>query len=205
MKTPGVKYCTSVVGFSMLSGCPTPTAPSSSSRWRSGLQRKKPRSNTQAIKTHLNRELGNVHRGHRLCLPAAGHPRRRHLGRRHLHPRGPGRQGHCVPGRADQQIPRGGPQAAGAGRHQHDLPPDGAPGLRGRGPRQGPQAGGGPLGCLQDPAVLHGRRLRELLQPLRPPVADLRPGRGRVPDQGRRTSGSSTCGTATARWCRSRP
>ena len=38
---------------------------------------------------------------------------------------------------------------------------------------------------LPDPAGVHGRRLRELLQPVRAGLAGVRPGRGRVPHPGR--------------------
>ena len=76
-------------------------------------------------------------------------------------------------------------EAAGDRRRDHDLPADGAADLRGRGPRQGAQAGGRSEPGLPDPAGLHGRLLRQLLQPLRPPVAGLRPGRGRIPHAGR--------------------
>jgi len=50
MKTR-VKYCTTVVGFSMLSGFPTRTAPFSSSRSRSGPPERNRKSNTAPSKT----------------------------------------------------------------------------------------------------------------------------------------------------------
>ena len=48
-----------------------------------------------------------------------------------------------------------------------------------------------------------GGAVRELLQPLRPPVAGLRAGRGRLPHATPKTSASSMCATTTATWCRS--
>ena len=48
---------------------------------------------------------------------------------------------------------------------------------------------------LQDAAGVHGRLLRELLQPLRARLAGVRAGRGRRPARGPRTSGCSTSST----------
>ena len=62
----------------------------------------------------------------------------------------------------------------------HHLRPERAAGLRQRGSREGPQAGRRSELGLQDAAGVHGRRLRQLLQPLRTRLAGLRPGRGRV-------------------------
>ncbi len=87
-------------------------------------------------------EARRAARRHRLCLFAAGHPRHRHLGRGHLHARGPGRQGLGVPRRQHHRLCRGGPETAGAGQRHHHLPADRAPVVRGRRPGQGAQAGG---------------------------------------------------------------
>ena len=48
------------------------------------------------------------------------------------------------------------------------------------------------------------RLVRERLHPLRAAVARLLAGRARVPRRGPTTSGSSTCATRAATWCRSR-
>ena len=71
--------------------------------------------------------------------------------------------------------------------------------------RQGPhlEAGCRALLRLPDHPDLHGRRLRQLLQPLRPPMAGLRPGRGPVPRRKPATSAASMSATARAKRCRS--
>ena len=81
-------------------------------------------------------------------------------------------------------------------RSSRTFIPSVAAGLRRRRPRQGAQAGRRPEHGVQDAPGVHGRRLRELLQPLRTRLAGVRAGRGRVPDAGARTSASSTCATA---------
>ena len=78
-----------------------------------------------------------------------------------------------------------------------------AAGLPERGPRQGAQAGHRAERGVPDAADLHGRLLRELLQPVRPPVAGLRPGRGRLPHERRAGRPVLRARTRTARWSRS--
>jgi len=51
------------------------------------------------------------------------------------------------------------------------------------------QAGREPARSLPDAAVLHGRNLRQLFQPLRPPMAGVRRGRGRIPGPARAPGG----------------
>ena len=118
-------------------------------------------------------EARRAARGHRLCLPAAGHSRRGHVGRRHLHSGRPCRQGRRLPGGEHGQVHRGCEKAPGTGRCLHDVPPDGAADLRRRRPRPGAQAGREHQRRLQDAAELPGQRLHQLLQPVRPPVAGL--------------------------------
>ena len=57
---------------------------------------------------------------------------------------------------------------------------------------------------LPDDADVPRRAVRESVQPLRPAVARLPAGGGRGAHAARQTSGSSTCGTTTATWCRCR-
>ena len=83
-----------------------------------------------------------------------------------------------------------------------DFPAHGSPDFRQGGPGQGAQAGRRPRPGLPDAPGLHGRILRQLLQPLRPPVAGLRGGGGRIPHQ-RRQAGTvlraqTTKGTGAA-------
>ena len=76
-KTPGVKYCTSIVGYSMLSRLQTHTAPSSSSRWRTGQKGKNRRKNMRPSRRNLKKELGEFRRpspfpSRRRPFPASG-------------------------------------------------------------------------------------------------------------------------------------
>jgi len=57
MKTPGVKYCTTVVGFSMLSGVSNTYSTFFFITLEDWAARKKPEEQYEAIKGHLNREL----------------------------------------------------------------------------------------------------------------------------------------------------
>lgn len=58
MKTPGVKYCTSVVGYSMLSAVQNTYSAFFWITLHDWGERKKPEEKYAAIKTHLSRELG---------------------------------------------------------------------------------------------------------------------------------------------------
>jgi len=57
MKTPGVKYCTAVVGFSMLSGVVNTYSSFFFVTLHDWAERKKPEEKYEAIKAHLNNEL----------------------------------------------------------------------------------------------------------------------------------------------------
>ena len=57
MKTPGVKFCTTVVGFSMLSGVSNTYSSFFFITLEEWAARKKPEEQYEAIKSHLNREL----------------------------------------------------------------------------------------------------------------------------------------------------
>ena len=110
----------------------------------------------------------------RLQLLAAGDSRRRHLRRIHLRARGPLGQGRRVPRRQPEHVHGRRAQAAGDRRREHHLPAERAAAVRRRRSRQGAQAGRAAQRRLPDDPGLHGRLLRQLLQPLRPPVAGLR-------------------------------
>jgi HAE1 family hydrophobic/amphiphilic exporter-1 len=60
MKTPGVKYCTTVVGFSMLSGVSNTYSSFFFITLEDWAARKKPEEQYEAIKAHLNRELSGL-------------------------------------------------------------------------------------------------------------------------------------------------
>jgi len=59
-KTPGVKYCTSVIGFSMLSGVANTYSSFFFITLEDWAERKKPEEQYEAIKAHLTRELGGL-------------------------------------------------------------------------------------------------------------------------------------------------
>ena len=67
----------------------------------------------------------------------------------------------------------------------HDAAPEHAAVLRRGRSRQGAQAGHRAVLGLPGAAGVPGRRVRQLLQPVRARLAGVRPGRGRVPDAGR--------------------
>jgi len=60
MKTPGVKYCTAVVGYSMLSGVANTYSSFFFITLEEWAVRKKPEEKYEAIKAHLNRELSGL-------------------------------------------------------------------------------------------------------------------------------------------------
>ena len=189
--TPGVQYYTGVAGFSLLSTVFTTynafyfiTLEPWDERTPKGL-------NARVILTGHPRADGGHSRGRGLPVPAAGHSRRRDGGRRHLRARGPGRQGRRVPGRADARPswrrPASGRSSPGSTTTLlPSVPQYFADVDRDKVLRQDVDLQRG----VPDAAGLHGRLVRELLQPLRPGVAGLRAGGGRLPRAGRRTWGS---------------
>jgi len=60
MKTPGVKYCTAVVGYSMLSGVANTYSSFFFITLEEWAARKKPEEKYEAIKAHLNREMSGL-------------------------------------------------------------------------------------------------------------------------------------------------
>ena len=60
MKTPGVKYCTAVVGYSMLSGVANTYSSFFFVTLEEWAARKKPEEKYEAIKAHLNREMSGL-------------------------------------------------------------------------------------------------------------------------------------------------
>ena len=116
------------------------------------------------------RGAGGARPGQRRWLQADGRGHRRRELRRAA---GPGRR----PGRP-------GESAAGPRRLVQRLPRPHAPALRGRGPGEGQDDGGGAERRLRRAAGLPGQLLRQRLQPLRPHLAGEHPGRRPLP-QGR--------------------
>ena len=147
----------------------------------------------------LNEQLARAARGAGVRLPAAGDPRRRHVGRRRpsCSRTAPAATSSSSPRTRRRSWPR---RASGRSSRRSSttfipsVPQVFANVDRDKVLKQGVDLSVG----LQDAAGLHGRRVRQLLQPLRPRLAGLRAGRGRLPHERRATSASSTCATARA-------
>jgi len=73
-KTPGVKYCTSIVGFSLLSGVANTYSSFFFITLDDWAARKKPEEKYEAIKASLNRELGSLSEGIAFAFPPPAIP-----------------------------------------------------------------------------------------------------------------------------------
>ena len=101
--TDGVQTYNTVVGFSLLSGVDDHLQ-RLLLRHPGAMGGARPGGPTAAvIMRELNQRLCQPARGAGVRLRAAGDSRRRHVGRRHLHARGPRRQGRRVPGQEHRQ------------------------------------------------------------------------------------------------------
>ena len=95
--TPGVKYTTSVIGFSLLSFVRTSYNAFFVVTLKPWDERTSRAEQFQAIKAHLNQQLSKVAGRNRIQFFAAGYPGRRHRRRIHVHPRRPLRRQHPIP------------------------------------------------------------------------------------------------------------
>ena len=184
MDTPGVEYCTTVTGYSLLSGVTNTYSGFFFVSLKPWHERKAAEEQYGAIMANAQPPAQSAAPGGGLRVFASGHPGNRHGGRCDVYPGRPGRQGYRLSVGQHPEVPGGGKEAPGNRPGHDDVSADGAAALRECGPRQGAQAGGGPEPGLPNPAGVHGRVLRQLLQPVRPSVAGLRSGRRRVPDPG---------------------
>ena len=184
-KTPGIKYYTGVSGFSLLSFMFTTYNAFYFITLEAWDERDKHGLTADVIMRDLNRRLAGFAGGAGVRLLPARHSGHRHVRRHHVHAGGSRRPGPGVPGGEHREVPRGRAPAARVRPAVHHAAAERAAALCGRGPGQGAQAGDQPRVGLPDPAGVHGQRLRELLQPVRPGLAGVRPGRGRVPHPGR--------------------
>ena len=89
------------------------------------------------------------------------------------------------------------------GRVSDPLPRQRAAGVRGHRPQQGPEGGRPDLGRQYHARSAARQFVRQRLQPLRPCLQGLRPGRARVQDRPEAARASSTCAAPRARWSRS--
>ena len=92
-ETPGVQTYNTVVGFSLLSGVNTTYSGFYFVTLAPWEERDKEGRTAAVIMRELNEKLVHAARGAGVRLPAAGDSRRRHVGRRDLHARGPLRPG----------------------------------------------------------------------------------------------------------------
>ena len=192
-KTPGVQSYNTIVGFSLLSTVYATYNGFFFVTFKDWGERKAPEEQYAAIKAHINRELRKLPAAIAFAFPPPAIP-------------GVGTAGgvtFMLEDRSGSDIAflaentkrfmdaaRERPEV-GAG-HDH-VPAVGAAGLRRGRPRQGAEAGRRARRRVPDAAGLHGRLVRQLLQPLRAHLAGLHPGRGRVPHRAPRTWVSSTC------------
>ena len=183
--TPGIKYYTGVAGFSLLSLVTTTynafyfiTLDDWDERTKHGLT-------ADVIMRRLNQRLAGVAEAQVFAFSPPAIP-------------GIGTSGgvtFMLEDRAGQDsaflaentatVPGGRAQAARVRPALHHPAAERAAVLRRGRPRQGAQARDRPGLGLPDAAGVPGRRLRELLQPVRTGLAGLRAGRGRVPHAGR--------------------
>ena len=192
--TEGVVACTGVGGLGILTNSFSPEFASFFCKLEPWEERNTPELHVTGdpadVAAHAGRHSGAVD----LPLRPAPDSRFRRGGRVQLAAAGP--QRHADRGGAGQAGPglhRGGAAAARAGQPVHVVQPAGAPGGRRAGPREGAQPGRADQRRLRGPVGLDGRHLRERLQPVRPTVPGLRPGRAGVP-QRPDDIGNSTCG-----------
>ena len=111
MDTPGVQNVSSVIGYSLLSGVQTTYSAFFFISFKPWDERKTPDESYDAIKLHLMRGLVAGQCRHRIRLPAARHPGRRHLRWIHLHSGRPIRQRHRFSGQEYAGVYAGRPQA----------------------------------------------------------------------------------------------
>ena len=185
MDTPGVQYVSSVMGYSMLSGVNATYSSFFFISFKPWDERKTPETSYDGIKAHLQQALSQVPVRHCILLSAAGHSGRGNLGRRHLHSGRPLGQRHRLSRQEHADLHGRGPQASGAGRRDDHRAVRRAAGRRQRRQRQGHDPADSVERPVPDDADVHGRLADQLLQPLRPAVAGVRPGRRRLPHQGR--------------------
>ncbi len=111
-ETPGVKYYTGVAGFSLLSFAFTTYNSFYFVTLEDWGERDKHGLTADVIMRNLNLRLAGLLRRAGVRVLAAGDPGHRHVRGRHVHARGPRRQGSRVPRREHGEVPRGGAAAA---------------------------------------------------------------------------------------------
>ncbi len=129
-KTPGVRYSTGILGFSLLSLVRTSYNAFIFVTMNDWDDRKTRAEQFQAIKARLNRELSALPEGVAFSFLSAGDSRSRDLGRIHFRPGRPGRQGRPVFVRQPEQVYGRGAQAPGDRNPYHHFPAERAAAIR---------------------------------------------------------------------------
>jgi multidrug efflux pump len=169
MKTPGIAHVTTVIGYSMLSGVQNTYSTFFWVTFKPWHERTAKEEQYMDLLIHLNNVLGE--------LPAARHSRSRRIRRCDVHigrPWGPRCGISCG---TNEEVYRGSEQAARDSSCFHHQPSFRSSGVREGRPRQGAYARCAIEGRLWNAANVHGRRVHQLFQPLRPPVAGVYAGR----------------------------
>ena len=182
-KTPGVKYTTSVIGFSLLSLVQNTYSAFFFVTFKPWSERTKPEEQYAAIKATIKSVPGQSHRRHRVCISAAGDPRRRHVWWVHVYARRSRGQRYRVPCEKPEDIFGCSTQTPRARHVDSNIFAECSAGFRQRRSRQSHQAGDRSRPGLSDAPDVHGRFFCELLQSVRANMAGLHRSRGRLPRQ----------------------
>ena len=179
-KTPGVQYTTSVIGFSLLSLVSDTYSAFFFVTFKPWSERTKPEEQYDAIKARLNKYLADLSEGIAFAFPPPAIPGVGTSGGFQLRA-GRSRGQRCrVSGAKHEDVSRRRAQASRAQHSHSDVPTERAAGFRQCRPRQSDQAGNRSDLGLSNAADVHGRIFRELLQPLRPNLANLHRGGRRL-------------------------
>ncbi len=173
-QTQGVRYYNTIAGFSLL----TCVSASYNAFYFVSLEPWDEREgNGRSAKELIDKLNGTLPRpdpgGERLRLPAARHPRARHLGRVFALAAGSERRLGRVPEPEPAAFLEAARKRPELPNVNSSVPRRGAAGLRRRRSRQGAEAGGRHRRRLPDAAGVSRRHLRQPVQPLRPAVARL--------------------------------
>ena len=184
-KTPGVESTTSVIGFSLLSLTRSTYSAFFFVTLKEWKERQKREEQYQFIRQSVNQKLAGLRQGIAFSFSPPAIP-------------GVGtsggftfiledRSGSDVAFLAQQheQVPGRRAQAAGIRLRDDDVPAQRAAAVHRRGSRQSAQAGCRHQGCVSNDSGVHGRVVHQLLQPVRPPMAGVRRGRGCLSRSGR--------------------
>ena len=179
-ETPGVEHVTAIAGFSLLTFVRTSYSGFAFISMKDWGDRKTRAEQFQAIKAHLNAELGKEAESVSFGFSPPAIPGVGTSGGVHVYSRGPVRRRSSVPLGQPEQVHGGSAQATRDRRPDHDVPAERTAAVRRSRSRQGNQTRRRNQRRVPDHPGVYGRPFRQLLQPLRTPVAGLRRSRGRI-------------------------